>query len=45
MPPKTRRSMWTNEALEKAMDDIERGAYSIRRANKSLNILMSSLTN
>ncbi len=35
--------MWTNEALEEAMDAIERGIYSIRRASKSWNIPMNSL--
>jgi hypothetical protein len=45
MPPKIRRGMWTNEALEEAMDVIVRGTHSIRRANKSWNILMNSLAN
>ncbi len=35
--------MWTNEALKEAMDAIEKRTYSIKRANKSWNILMSSL--
>jgi hypothetical protein len=43
VPPKTRKGMWTNEALEKAMDVIERKTHSIRRASKSWNIPMSSL--
>jgi len=42
MPPKTRRGMWTNEALEEAMDVIERRTYSIKRASKSWNIPMNS---
>ncbi len=35
--------MWTNEVLEEAMDVIEKGTHSIRKANKSWNIPMSSL--
>jgi hypothetical protein len=41
--PKIRRGMWTNEVLEEAMDVIEKGTHSIRKANKSWNIPMSSL--
>jgi hypothetical protein len=43
MPSKTKKGMWPNETLEKTMDVIERGTHSLRRANKSWNILMSSL--
>jgi hypothetical protein len=43
VPPKVKRSVWTNELLEEAMDVIERGTHSIRRANKSWNVPMSSL--
>jgi hypothetical protein len=42
---KTRRNMWTNEMLKAAMDDVERGTHSLRKANKLWNIPMSSLTN
>jgi hypothetical protein len=34
--------MWTNEALEEAMDVIKRGTHSIRRVSKSWNIPMNS---
>jgi hypothetical protein len=34
--------MWTNEALEVTMDVVERGTHSLRRANRSWNIPMSS---
>ncbi len=37
--------MWTNEALEEAMDAIERGTHSIRKVNKSWNIPMNSFIN
>jgi hypothetical protein len=37
--------MWTNEMLEAIMDVVERGTRSLRKANKSWNIPMSSLTN
>jgi hypothetical protein len=45
MPLKTRRGMWIDETLEVVMDVIERGTHSLRRANKSWNIPMNSLTN
>jgi hypothetical protein len=45
MPPKIKKGMWINEAVVEAMDDIERGTHTIRRANKSWNIPMSSLVN
>ncbi len=35
--------MWINEMLEIAMDVVERWAHSLRRANKSWNIPMSSI--
>jgi hypothetical protein len=34
--------MWTNEALEATMDVVEIGRHSLRRANRSWNIPMSS---
>jgi hypothetical protein len=43
MPSKTKRGMWTNEMLEATMDVVERGACSLKRANGSWNIPMSSL--
>jgi hypothetical protein len=45
MPSKLRRGMWTNEALEEAMDAIERRTHAIRRVSKSWNIPMNSLIN
>jgi hypothetical protein len=45
MLSKTKRGMWTNEALEEAMDAIERGTHSIRKVNKSWNIPMNSFIN
>jgi len=41
--PKTERSMWIDEMLEVAMDVVEKGTHSLRRANKSWNIPMSSI--
>jgi hypothetical protein len=41
--PKIERGMWINEMLEIAMDVVERWAHSLRRANKSWNIPMSSI--
>jgi hypothetical protein len=35
--------MWINETLEVAMDVIERRTHSLRRANRSWNLPMSSL--
>jgi hypothetical protein len=34
-----------DEALQTAMDVVERGTHSLKRANKSWNIPMSSLSN
>jgi hypothetical protein len=42
MPSTIERGMWTNEALETTMDVIERGTYSLRKANNSWDILMNS---
>jgi hypothetical protein len=35
---KTKRGMWPNETLEKAMDVIEIGTHLLKMANKSWNI-------
>jgi hypothetical protein len=35
---------WTTKALEKTMDVVERGT-SLRKANKTLNIFLTSLSN
>jgi hypothetical protein len=43
MPLTTRRGMWMDEALEISMDVIEGGTHSLKRANISWNIPMSSL--
>jgi hypothetical protein len=40
---KTKRGMWIDETLEVTMDVTERGTHSLRRANRSWNIPMSSL--
>ncbi len=40
---KTRRGMWIDETFEVVMDVIERGIYSLRKANRSWNLPMSSL--
>jgi len=37
------RGKWTNEALEKAMDVIENGTTSLRKASKHWNIPLTSL--
>jgi hypothetical protein len=37
--------MWTNETLETSINVVERGTRSLRKANKSWNISMSSLIN
>jgi hypothetical protein len=34
--------MWINEPLEVVMDDVERGRCSLRKANMSWNIILSS---
>jgi hypothetical protein len=36
--------MWTNEALKAVLDVIKNGTHSMKRANKSWNIPMSSFT-
>jgi hypothetical protein len=36
---------WTNKALEKAMDVVERGTTSLRKANRISNIFFTSLSN
>jgi hypothetical protein len=40
---KTRRGMWIDETLEVAMDVIERGTHSLRKASRSWNLPMNSL--
>lgn len=39
------RGKWTNKALEKAMDVFERGATSLRKANRTSNIFLTSFSN
>jgi hypothetical protein len=41
----TRKDMWMNEALEIAMDTIEKRTHFSRKASKSWNIPMNSLFN
>ncbi len=36
--------MWTDEALELAMDVVENGTYSLWRAKRAWNIPMSSIS-
>ncbi len=43
MLPKTRKGMWIDEMLEVVMDVVERRTHSVKRANKSWNIPMSSI--
>jgi hypothetical protein len=43
VPLTTRRGMWMDEALEISMDVVEGGMHSLKRANMSWNIPMSSL--
>jgi hypothetical protein len=43
MPSTIKRGMRTYEALKVAMNVIERGTHSSRRANRSWNIPMNSL--
>jgi hypothetical protein len=45
MPSTTRKGMWPNKALETTVDVVERGTHSLRKANKSWNIPMSSPSN
>jgi hypothetical protein len=35
--------MWIDETLKSAMDVVERGTHSLKKANKSWNIPMSSI--
>jgi len=42
VPSTTRRGMWTDETLKIAMDTFERKTHSLRKANGSWNIPMSS---
>jgi hypothetical protein len=35
---------WTNKALEKAMDVVERVTTSLRKANRTSNIFLTSLS-
>jgi hypothetical protein len=42
MPSTIRKSMWPNKALETTVDVVEKGTHSLRKANKSWNIPMSS---
>ncbi len=37
------RSKWTNEALEEAMDAIENGKTSLKKASRHWNIPLTSL--
>ncbi len=41
----TKRGTWMNETLKTTMDVVERGSHSLRRANMSWNIPMSSFFN
>jgi hypothetical protein len=41
----TKRSKWTDEALEEAMDAIESGRTLLRQANKRWNISCTILLN
>jgi hypothetical protein len=38
------RSKWTNKTLEEAMDAIENGTTSLRKASRHWNILLTSLS-
>ncbi len=40
-----KKGMWTDEVLKTIMDVIENGTHSMKKANKSWNIPMSSFTN
>ncbi len=37
------RGKWTNDALEKAIDAIENGTISLKKASMHWNILLTSL--
>jgi hypothetical protein len=41
--PINTRSKWSTQALEKAMDVIERGTTSLRKANRHWNISLTSM--
>ncbi len=43
--PLITRGKWTNEALEEAMDAIENGTNSLRKASRHQNIPLTSLFN
>jgi hypothetical protein len=45
MRPLITRGIWTNETLEEAMDAIENGTTSLRKASRHWNILLTSLSN
>jgi hypothetical protein len=36
---------WINKVLEKAMDVVERGTTSLRKANRTSNIFLTSISN
>jgi hypothetical protein len=36
--------MWANEAIEATMDVVEKGTYSLRRANISWDIPLNSFS-
>ncbi len=42
IPTTSRKGMWINEPLEVVMNGVERGRCSLKKANKSWNILLSS---
>jgi hypothetical protein len=44
MPSTTRRGMWMDETLKIAMDVVERGTHFLKRASRSWNIPMNSLS-
>ncbi len=43
VPLTTKRGMWIDEALELTMDVVENETYSLQRASRAWNILMSSI--
>jgi hypothetical protein len=43
VPLTTKRGMWIDEALELTMDVVENETYSLQRASRARNILMSSI--
>ncbi len=40
----TTKGKWTNEALEEAMEVVERGMQSLKGLNRAWNILVTSLS-